>query len=142
MDIPYIQRLTAVHIPLGYDKVYPLLQVCYYWLGMLTDILDWLKACLSYQQIKHGSGKGKLPLHQAIAQAPMEIIAMDKMSLWPRTPSWKEYVVLDYISKGVEAWALQGHIPANKQRSKDLTTLPQRCGNVACLLGWPLMYNI
>ena len=78
---------------MGYDKVYPLLQACYFWLGMATDVLDWLKACLSCQQIKSGRGKGWLPLHQELAAAPMDRIAMDIMGPWPRMPNGQGWQV-------------------------------------------------
>ena len=108
-----LHEQEAAHM--GYDKVYPLLQARYFWLGMSIDVLDWLKACLSCQQIKPGAGKGRLPLHQEVAAAPMERIAMDIMGPWPRTPRGKEYVLVvqDYFSKWVEAWALVRHTAAD-----------------------------
>ncbi len=78
---------------------------------MSVDLVEWLRACGKCQKFKPGPGIGRHPLHQEIAGAPLDRVAIDIMGKWPTSSSGNEYVLVlqDYFSKWVEIWPLPRH---------------------------------
>ena len=95
----------------SYDRVYNLLQARFWWWGMSTDVAEWLRACDVCQRNKPGSGKGRYPLTQELATAPMERVAVDIMGPWKATALGNQYILVlqDYFSKWIQIWPLPNH---------------------------------
>ena len=95
----------------SYDRVYDLMQARFWWIGMSSDIMEWLKACDTCQRNKPGCGKGRYPLTQDVVCEPMERVAVDIMGPWKTTPAGNQYILVcqDYFSKWVEIWPLPNH---------------------------------
>ena len=95
----------------SYDRVYNLLQTRFWWWGMSTDVADWLRACDTCQRNKPGGGKGRYPLVQDLASAPMDRVAVDIMGPWKITALGNQYILVlqDYFSKWIGKWALPNH---------------------------------
>ena len=97
---------------LGYARVHKLMEDRFWWVGMSTDLLEWLGACHSCQTNRVGPGKAKYPLIKEINSFPMERVAMDVMGPWdPPTARGNRFVIVlqDYYSKWVEVWAAPDH---------------------------------
>jgi len=103
----------------SYDRVHAMLASRFWWWGMSEDLTEWLKACGVCQRLKPGMGKGRLPLKQELAGAPLERVAIDIMGRWPMSSSGNEYVLVlqDYFSKWVEIWPLPKHDAATVARA-------------------------
>ena len=63
----------------SYDRVYNLLQSRFWWLGMSTDVADWLQTCDTCHRNMQGGGKGRYPLVQDLVTIPMDRVAVDIM---------------------------------------------------------------
>ena len=96
---------------LGYDRVYPLVRQRYFWIGVSSDVRQWLKCCAICQQAKSYDKKGRYPLVQEITGGPMERVAVDISGPWPETDRRNVYlfVLQDYYTKWLEVWAIPNH---------------------------------
>ena len=93
---------------MGYDRVYAMLWSRFYWPGMSTDVLEFLRACSSCQQNKPGCGRGRMPLKQDQCNGPMVRVGMD-IAYMKLTSEGYRYllVVQDYYSKYIELYPLK-----------------------------------
>ena len=114
----------------GYERVYHLTSQRYFWIGMSTDIREWLRSCDACQRVKPGPGKGRYPLVQEQAGAALDRCAMDFSGPWPLTKAGNEYILVlqDYFTKWLELWAL----PDRKASTvaKCLVEFMQRYGTI------------
>ena len=95
----------------SYDRVYDLMQSRFWWCGMSTDVMEWLKACDTCQRNKPGRGKGRYPLNQELAYRPLDRVAVDIMGPWKTSTEGNQYILVlqDYFTKWVEIWPLPNH---------------------------------
>ena len=96
---------------LGYDRVYPLVQQRFFWIGVASDVRAWLKCCAVCQRSKTYDKKGRYPLVQELAGAPMERCAIDVSGPWPLSEDKNLYLIVlqDYYSKWLEIWPVKNH---------------------------------
>ncbi len=56
----------------------------FYWLRMRDNIEFWVKCCRSFAISKRGQGRGKAPLIQELAGAPVRRVAFDVIGPCPQ----------------------------------------------------------
>ncbi|XP_067862309.1 gypsy retrotransposon integrase-like protein 1 isoform X1 [Heptranchias perlo] len=93
---------------LGQKKTVHRIQCRYYWLGIVKDVVDWIKMCDTCQraeQYKNMSRKFR-PLK---VTRPWEILGFDLIGPFPETTRGNTYIltVTDYFTKWVEAIPIQ-----------------------------------
>uniref|UniRef100_A0A4W3IW22 Gypsy retrotransposon integrase-like protein 1 n=1 Tax=Callorhinchus milii TaxID=7868 RepID=A0A4W3IW22_CALMI len=93
---------------LGQKKTVHRIQSRYYWLGIVKDVVDWIKTCETCQraeQYKNMSRKYR-PIK---VTRPWEILGIDLIGPFPESSQANTYVlaVTDYFTKWVEAIPLQ-----------------------------------
>ena len=95
---------------LGYDRIYPIIRHRFFWIGMAVDVRTWLRSCAVCQRTK-GSRKGRYPLAQELAGAPLDRCAIDVSGPWPVTTNQNMWILVlqDYYSKWLEVWPLPNH---------------------------------
>ena len=84
---------------MGYDKVYDMLQQCFYWYHMSEDVKVWLAACENCQWAKARPGRGSPPLEQDTEGRHMGHLGMDIACLFREGESGCKYiqVMQDYF---------------------------------------------
>ena len=102
-----VHRDECMH--LGYDKVYAALRRRFYWYNMSTDVMEWVRACATCQQIKRGVGPSRPELKQEQATKPMQRLGMDLTGPFSKTEQGNVWilVVQDYCSRWVELFPLK-----------------------------------
>ena len=75
------------------------------------DVAEWLKACDICKHNKPGGGKGRYPLTQDLASAPIDTVAIDIMGHSKTTSSGKQYILVpqSFFSNLIEIWSLPNH---------------------------------
>ncbi|MCP3681386.1 MAG: transposase family protein [bacterium] len=93
--------LLAGH--LGIAKT--LAQICqrYFWDGMIRDIYDWCKSCVSCAQCKDPRPGTKAPLHPIPCGQPFDMWGIDIMGKLPQTVDGNQYILVatEYVTKYV-----------------------------------------
>ena len=76
----------------------------FYWYNMSHDVLDRLKACKTFQQAKHGGGRGKVLLEQDSNNGLMTRIGITITGLLIGTQKGYKFVLLiqGYYSMWIE----------------------------------------
>ncbi|XP_059510854.1 gypsy retrotransposon integrase-like protein 1 [Stegostoma tigrinum] len=93
---------------LGQKKTAHRIQSRYYWLGIVKDVVDWIKMCETCQHAEHYKNVNrKLPLLKVTR--PWEILVFDLIGPFPETTCGNTYVLMvtDYFTKWVEAIPIQ-----------------------------------
>ncbi|XP_072372491.1 gypsy retrotransposon integrase-like protein 1 isoform X1 [Scyliorhinus torazame] len=89
---------------LGQKKTVHRIQNRYYWLGIVKDVVDWIKMCDTCQHAEHYKNMSRKfpPLK---VTRPWEILGFDLIGPFPETTCGNTYVltVTDYFTKWVEA---------------------------------------
>ena len=94
----------------GGTKMYQDLRRQYYWIGMKTHVGDFVRQCLTCQQVKveHHKPAGLLkPLE--VAEWKWEHVTMDFVTHFPRTPQGHDaiWVIVDRLTKSAHFLAVQ-----------------------------------
>ncbi|KAI1905388.1 hypothetical protein AGOR_G00015670 [Albula goreensis] len=92
---------------LGQKKTVNRIQSKYYWLGIVKDVVDWIKLCETCQHAERNKNMSRT-VRPIKAEAPWEILSVDILGPFPETGRGHAYVVLltDYLSKWVEAFPI------------------------------------
>ena len=93
----------------GRDKLFSYLNKKFYWSGMFEDTNRWVKACLTCRKHKPAQPTYHGLLEPVKARSPFEIVGIDIMGPFRRTPKGNRYVLvfIDYFTNWVEACALK-----------------------------------
>ncbi|CAI5797168.1 gypsy retrotransposon integrase 1 [Podarcis lilfordi] len=123
---------------LGQKKTVHRIQSRYYWLGIVKDVVDWIKMCETCQNTEHNKSLSK-KTRPVKVESPWEVLGLDVYGPFPESVQGKTHIlaVTDYYTKWVEA------IPLQKRDAlcvaKGLTSLFYRFGaskNIFCSLSW------
>ncbi|KAJ8339522.1 hypothetical protein SKAU_G00363080 [Synaphobranchus kaupii] len=93
---------------LGQKKTVNRIQSKYYWLGIVKDVVDWIKLCETCQQTERNKNMSRT-VRPIKVEAPWEIVGIDIFGPFPETGRGNAYVVIltDYLSKWVEAFPVE-----------------------------------
>ncbi|XP_051777065.1 gypsy retrotransposon integrase-like protein 1 isoform X1 [Erpetoichthys calabaricus] len=102
---------------LGQKKTVHRIQSRYYWLGIVRDVVDWIKVCETCQNAEHNKSLSR-KLRPIKVEAPWEILIIDLMGPFPETSKENTFLLLltDYFSKWVEAIPLPKKEPLSVAR--------------------------
>ncbi|XP_072443753.1 gypsy retrotransposon integrase-like protein 1 isoform X3 [Chiloscyllium punctatum] len=93
---------------LGQKKTVHRIQSRYYWLGIVKDVVDWIKMCETCQHAEHYKNVNRKfpPLK---VTRPWEILSFNLIGPFPETTCGNTYVLMvsDYFTKWVEAIPIQ-----------------------------------
>ncbi|KAJ8261131.1 hypothetical protein COCON_G00168540 [Conger conger] len=97
---------------LGQKKTVNRIQSKYYWLGIVKDVVDWIKLCETCQQTERSKNMSRT-IRPIKVEAPWEVVGIDMLGPFPETCRGNTYVVIltDYLSKWVEAFPVQKKDP-------------------------------
>ncbi|XP_078083259.1 gypsy retrotransposon integrase-like protein 1 isoform X2 [Mustelus asterias] len=89
---------------LGQKKTVHRIQSRYYWLGIVKDVVDWIKMCDTCQHAEHYKNMSRKSPSLKVTR-PWEILGFDLIGPFPETTCGNTYVltVTDYFTKWVEA---------------------------------------
>ncbi|XP_067087545.1 gypsy retrotransposon integrase-like protein 1 [Osmerus mordax] len=93
---------------LGQKKTVHRIQSKYYWLGIVKDVVDWIKECETCQHTEKSKNMTRT-LRPIKVDAPWDIVGIDVHGPFQVTKQGNTYVVIitDYFSKWVEAFPIQ-----------------------------------
>ncbi|XP_062873903.1 gypsy retrotransposon integrase-like protein 1 [Trichomycterus rosablanca] len=93
---------------LGQKKTVHRIQSKYYWLGIVKDVVDWIKLCEPCQLAERNKNMARTPRPSKVS-GPWDIANVEVMGPFPCTLRGNAYVVVvtDYYSKWVEAFPVQ-----------------------------------
>ncbi|XP_078277472.1 gypsy retrotransposon integrase-like protein 1 [Rhinoraja longicauda] len=101
-------HLSDVGCHLGQKKTVHRIQSRYYWLGIVKDVVDWIKICDTCQHAEHYKHTSRR-FQPVRVTRPWEMLVLDLLGPFPETVRGNTYVltVTDCFSKWVEAIPLQ-----------------------------------
>ncbi|XP_066545993.1 gypsy retrotransposon integrase-like protein 1 isoform X2 [Amia ocellicauda] len=93
---------------LGQKKTVHRIQSKYYWLGIVKDVVDWIKVCETCQHAERNKNMSR-KVRPIKVEAPWEILGIDIFGPFLESRRDNTYVVIitDYLSKWVEAHPIQ-----------------------------------
>ncbi|XP_063050413.1 gypsy retrotransposon integrase-like protein 1 [Engraulis encrasicolus] len=94
---------------LGQKKTVHRIQSKYYWLGIVKDVVDWIKDCETCQHTERNKNMTRI-IRPIKVDGPWEVIAVEILGPYPETvPTGNTHVVVitDYFSKWVEGFPVQ-----------------------------------
>ncbi|XP_045559228.1 uncharacterized protein [Salmo salar] len=93
---------------LGQKKTVHRIQSKYYWLGIVKDVVDWIKVCETCQHTERNKNMTRT-VRPIKVDAPWEILGIDIFGPFQKTQQGNASVVIvtDYFSKWVEAFPIQ-----------------------------------
>ncbi|KAJ8005864.1 hypothetical protein DPEC_G00122340 [Dallia pectoralis] len=93
---------------LGQKKTVHRIQSKYYWLGIVKDVVDWIKVCETCLHTERNKNMTRT-VRPIKVDAPWEILGIDIFGPFPETQRGNSSVVIitDYLSKWVEAFPIQ-----------------------------------
>ncbi|KAM6930802.1 gypsy retrotransposon integrase-like protein 1 [Xenentodon cancila] len=93
---------------LGQKKTVHRIQSKYYWLGIIKDVVDWIKVCETCQHTERNKNLART-VRPIKVDAPWDIIGIDFLGPFPETPRGNRSValIIDYFSKWPEAFPVQ-----------------------------------
>ncbi|KAG7476890.1 hypothetical protein MATL_G00087580 [Megalops atlanticus] len=93
---------------LGQKKTVHRIQSKYYWLGIVKDVVDWIKLCETCQHTERSKNMSRI-VRPIKVEAPWEILGIDLFGPFQETSRGNTNVVIitDYLSKWVEAFPIQ-----------------------------------
>uniref|UniRef100_A0A8D0E947 Gypsy retrotransposon integrase-like protein 1 n=1 Tax=Salvator merianae TaxID=96440 RepID=A0A8D0E947_SALMN len=131
-------HFTELGSHLGQKKTVHRIQSRYYWLGIVKDVVDWIKMCETCQNAEHHKSMSK-KTRPVKVESPWEVLGLDVYGPFPETVQGNTHIlsVTDHYTKWVEA------IPLPKRDAfsvaKGLASLFYRFGaskNIFCSLNW------
>uniref|UniRef100_A0A3P9HKX1 Gypsy retrotransposon integrase-like protein 1 n=1 Tax=Oryzias latipes TaxID=8090 RepID=A0A3P9HKX1_ORYLA len=93
---------------LGQKKTVHRIQSKYYWLGIIKDVVDWIKVCETCQHAERNKNLART-VRPIKVDAPWDVVGIDIIGPFPETQRGNKSVVLivDYFSKWPEAFPVQ-----------------------------------
>ncbi|XP_037113967.1 uncharacterized protein zgc:113436 isoform X2 [Syngnathus acus] len=93
---------------LGQKKTVHRIQSKYYWLGIIKDVVDWIKVCETCQHAERNKNLART-VRPIKVDAPWDIVGIDIIGPFPETQQLNTHVtvLIDYFSKWPEAFPLQ-----------------------------------
>ncbi|KAJ8385959.1 hypothetical protein AAFF_G00177800 [Aldrovandia affinis] len=93
---------------LGQKKTVHRIQTKFYWLGIVKDVVDWIKLCETCQHTERNKNMTRT-IRPIKVEAPWEILGIDIFGPFPESRQGNTNVVIitDYMSKWVEASPIQ-----------------------------------
>ncbi|XP_057212596.1 gypsy retrotransposon integrase-like protein 1 isoform X2 [Triplophysa rosa] len=94
---------------LGQKKTVHRIQNKYYWLGIVKDVVDWIKVCETCQHTERNKNLART-IRPIKVDGPWEIMAIEIMGPFPGTihgGNTHIVIITDYYSKWVEAFPIQ-----------------------------------
>ncbi|XP_058491346.1 gypsy retrotransposon integrase-like protein 1 [Solea solea] len=93
---------------LGQKKTVHRIQSKYYWLGIVNDVVDWIKVCETCQHMERNKNMSRT-VRPIKVDAPWDVVGIDIMGPFPETRQGNTYVVvlIDYFSKWPEVFPIQ-----------------------------------
>ncbi|XP_060740159.1 gypsy retrotransposon integrase-like protein 1 [Tachysurus vachellii] len=94
---------------LGQKKTVHRIQSKYYWLGIVKDVVDWIKVCDTCQHTERNKNMARMPRPLKV-DGPWDTITVDIMGPFPCTTHGGNthlVIITDYYSKWVEAFPVQ-----------------------------------
>ncbi|XP_062399135.1 gypsy retrotransposon integrase-like protein 1 [Sardina pilchardus] len=94
---------------LGQKKTVHRIQSKYYWLGIVKDVVDWIKVCETCQHTERNKNMARI-IRPIKVDGPWEVIAVEILGPFPGTvPAGNMHVVVitDYFTKWVEGFPVQ-----------------------------------
>ncbi|XP_042344611.1 uncharacterized protein zgc:113436 [Plectropomus leopardus] len=93
---------------LGQKKTVHRIQSKYYWLGIIKDVVDWIKVCETCQHTERNKNLART-VRPIKVDAPWDIVGIDVLGPFPETQQGNTniLVLIDYFSKWPEAFPLQ-----------------------------------
>ncbi|KAM3868478.1 gypsy retrotransposon integrase-like protein 1 [Diretmus argenteus] len=93
---------------LGQKKTVHRIQSKYYWLGIVKDVVDWIKVCETCQHTERNKNMART-VRPIKVDAPWDIVGIDVIGPFPETQQGNTSVIIiiDYFSKWVEAFPIQ-----------------------------------
>ncbi|KAK9391717.1 gypsy retrotransposon integrase-like 1-like [Crotalus adamanteus] len=131
-------HFTELGNHLGQKKTVHRIQSRYYWLGIVKDVVDWIKLCETCQNAEHSKNLTK-KIRPVKVELPWEVVGLDIYGPFPESRQGHSHIlaVTDYYTKWVEA------LPLLKRDAfsvaKGLASLYYRFGasrNILCNLSW------
>ena len=88
----------------GIERTKARIKEKFFWYGMGKDITEYVVSCDVCNKNKKSSIKGRLPMHEYQAGAPMERVHIDFLGPLPKTPRGNEHILMmvDQFTKWVE----------------------------------------
>uniref|UniRef100_A0A4X2JUY6 Gypsy retrotransposon integrase-like protein 1 n=1 Tax=Vombatus ursinus TaxID=29139 RepID=A0A4X2JUY6_VOMUR len=101
-------HFTEVGHHLGQKKTVHRIQSRYYWLGIVKDVVDWIRMCQTCQNAEHAKNVVR-KARPVKAEAPWEILGMEIQGPFPETARANTHVLIvtDYFTKWIEAVPLR-----------------------------------
>ncbi|TKS78098.1 Gypsy retrotransposon integrase-like protein 1 [Collichthys lucidus] len=93
---------------LGQKKTVHRIQSKYYWLGIIKDVVDWIKVCETCQHTERNKNLART-VRPIKVDAPWDVVGIDLLGPFPETQQGNTNVTLivDYFSKWAEAFPVQ-----------------------------------
>nr|XP_061803792.1 gypsy retrotransposon integrase-like protein 1 [Nerophis lumbriciformis] len=93
---------------LGQKKTVHRIQSKYYWLGIIKDVVDWIKVCETCQHAERNKNLART-VRPIKVDAPWDIVGIDFIGPFPETQQCNTHaaVLIDYFSKWPEAFPVQ-----------------------------------
>ncbi len=101
--------ITAYHDAIGHlgvHRTFSHIQLKYYWHNMAKEIEDYIRSCVTCQQVKNPTHARRAPLQPLPVGGPFSRIHMDFLGPLPKTPQGERHILLlvDAYSKWPEAF--------------------------------------
>ncbi|XP_056147991.1 gypsy retrotransposon integrase-like protein 1 [Lampris incognitus] len=93
---------------LGQKKTVHRIQSKYYWLGIVKDVVDWIKVCETCQHTERSKNMART-VRPIKVDAPWDIIGIDITGPFPETlqGNTNVLIIIDYYTKWAEAFPIQ-----------------------------------
>uniref|UniRef100_A0A3B4XLD8 Gypsy retrotransposon integrase-like protein 1 n=1 Tax=Seriola lalandi dorsalis TaxID=1841481 RepID=A0A3B4XLD8_SERLL len=93
---------------LGQKKTVHRIQSKYYWLGIIKDVVDWIKVCETCQNTERNKNLART-VRPIKVDTPWDIVGIDIIGPFPETQQGNTHVtvLIDYLSKWPEAFPVQ-----------------------------------
>ncbi|XP_060927976.1 gypsy retrotransposon integrase-like protein 1 [Limanda limanda] len=93
---------------LGQKKTVHRIQSKFYWLGIIKDVVDWIKVCDTCQHTERNKNLSRT-VRPIKVDAPWEIVGIDILGPFPETQQGNTNIIvlIDYLSKWPEAFPVK-----------------------------------
>ncbi|XP_034054367.1 uncharacterized protein zgc:113436 isoform X2 [Gymnodraco acuticeps] len=107
-DFPRLPLQRHRSSPRPERKTVHRIQSKYYWLGIIKDVVDWIKVCDTCQHTERSKNLART-VRPIKVDAPWEIVGIDIIGPFPETQQGNSNVIvlIDYFSKWPEAFPVQ-----------------------------------
>lgn len=101
-------HFTEIGNHLGQKKTVHRIQSRYYWLGIVKDVVDWIKMCETCQNAEHNKNISR-KTRPVKVESPWEVLGLAVHGPFPETSQNNTHVLIvtDYFTKWIEAVPLQ-----------------------------------